>query len=403
MSTRALPAPDIPQSIEELTPVWLTQTLRAGGLLGDSRVIRSEMEILGEGEGFVGQIVRVRLAFDGPAPDAPRSLIAKMPIRVAQNRNLGEALGAYDREIRFYRELAARVPVAKPRCFYAAMDPNPLEGREQQALDFFEGLPRWLVRILVPLGLWAASKSRRRYLLLLEDLAPSRRLGDQVAGCTREEAASALRHIAAVHVAWWQHPDLASLGWVAPANALSRYVEVLYRKGRKRFDGFGVDLSSTFWEFAEWLGEGGTPVMQQVGKPPATLLHGDYRLDNMFFEGEGVDSRITVFDWQTASKGPAALDVAYFLSGNLAQDIAAECIDPLLREYHQRLMEGGVRGYDFEAFHRDYRTCLLFIAYRIVAGIDLLDFSDERGTELIRCWLLRVDALLGHDFRDLVR
>ena len=68
-------------------------------------------------------------------------------------------------------------------------------------------------------------------LLLLEDLAPARRLGNQVAGCTREEAAAALRHVAAVHLAWWEHPDLETLAWAPPVNILSRYVEVMYRKG----------------------------------------------------------------------------------------------------------------------------------------------------------------------------
>ncbi len=401
MSTKALPAPDIPQDVDELTPAWLTEALRAGGFLGGARVVATESEILGEGEGFVGQIVRLRLSFDGPAPEAPRSVIAKMPIRLEQNRNLGEAVGAYEREIRFYTELADRVPIAKPACFYAAMDPNPQAGREQQILDFLERLPRWLVRFLVPLGFWLASKSRRRYLLLLEDLAPSRRLGDQVGGCTREEAASALRHVAAVHLAWWEHPDLATFGWAPPVNILSRYAEVLYRKSWKRLDGLGADLSSTFWEFADWLREGGTPVMQRLGEPPFTLLHGDYRLDNMFFEGEGADTRLTVFDWQMVSRGPAALDVAYFISGNLTEDVAEECADDLLREYHQLLCDGGVSGYDFDTFVRDYRTALLYIAYRILAGADMMDFSSERGTALIRSWLLRIDTLLGDDFREL--
>ncbi len=402
MSTQALPVPDIPQSIDELTPDWLTQTLQAGGFLDGVRVVGAEPEILGEGEGFVGQIVRLRLSFDGPAPGAPESLIAKMPIGLEQNRNLGEALGAYDREIRFYTELADRVPIAKPVCFYAVMDPNPLAGREQELLDFLDRLPRWLVRVLFPLGLWLASKNRRRYLLLLEDLAPARRLGNQVAGCTREEAAAALRHVAAVHLAWWEHPDLETLAWAPPVNILSRYVEVMYRKGRKHFHGFGGDLSPTFWAFADWLREGGTPVMRQLGVPPFTLLHGDYRLDNMFFEGEGADARITVFDWQTVSRGPAALDVAYFICGNLSEDVAAECADELLQEYHQRLCDGGVRGYDLDTFVRDYRTALLFIAYRMITGIDMLDFSNERGMALIRGWLQRIDALLKDDFAELV-
>ena len=38
----------------------------------------------------------------------------------------------------------------------------------------------------------------------------------------------------------------------------------------------------------------------------------------------------------------------------------------------------------------------------MIAASDMLDFSNERGTELIRGWLLRIDALLKDDFRELV-
>ena len=402
MSSQVLPPPEIPQTVEELSPEWLTQALRAGGFLEAARVVDFETEILGEGEGFIGQIVRFRLDYDTPQPAAPTSLIAKLPIRLDQNRQVGEVLGAYEREIRFYTELAERVPIAKPVCFYAAMDPNPLAGREAEFLDFLDRLPRWLVRFLAPLGLWLASKSQRRYVLLLEDLAPGRRLGDQLRGCSRDEAASALRHIASVHVAWWQHADLATLGWAPRVNMLSRYAEVVYRKSRRHFDALGAELSPRFWEFVEWLEEGGTPLMRRLGEAPFTLLHGDYRLDNMFFEGDGAAARITVFDWQTLCRGPAALDVAYFVCGNLREEVAASSADELLRDYHRRLCEGGVEGYAFETFVRDYRVAILFIAYRIVAGLDMMDFSSERGTALIRSWLKRIDALLGDDFREVV-
>ena len=400
---RALPAPEIPQRVEDLTPEWLTSVLRAGGFLLQARVVSRESERLGEGEGFVGQIVRLRLAFDRGEAGAPESVIAKLPIRVDQNRQLGEALGAYEREVRFYRELASRVPIAVPVCYHAAMDPNPAAGREQQILDFLERLPRWLVRILVPFGLWLASKSRRRYLLLLEDLAPSRRLGDQVAGCSRDEAEAVLRTIAAVHASWWQHPELPSLGWAPPVSSLARFVEVAYRNSRASFrSGFGADLSAHFTSFADWLGEGGTPLMQRLSRCPQTLLHGDYRLDNLFLSGVGRDAQVTAFDWQNVSRGPGVLDVAYFHSGNLERDVAAACEQELLERYHGWLRDGGVEGYTLDACRRDYEIAKLFIGYRLIAGAELIDFSDARGSALIRSWLRRLEALLPRGYAQLL-
>jgi thiamine kinase-like enzyme len=394
LSAKALPAPGIPRSLEDLTPEWLTAVLRARGFLGDARVVSREAEILGEGEGFVGQIIRLRLAFDRPAPAAPASLIAKLPIGLARNRRAGEALGAYEREIRFYTELADRVPIRKPACYHADMDPNPAAGREREVVRFLDRLPRWLVRILLPLFLWLAARSPRRYVLLLEDMAP-RRLGDQVAGCTRDEAEAALRQLARIHASWWQHGDLDRVTWLLPVNVLGNYLEVLYRKSLAGFlTGFGAGLSEEFLSVAKSLGEKGPEIIRRIGDSPFTLLHGDYRLDNMFFEGEGRSSRITAFDWQTVAQGPAALDVAYFLSGNLAAELAAESASELLRIYWEALAEQGVSGYDLDALTRDYHVAMHYIAYRIVAGVDMLDFSDERGTALIREWLVRLQALV---------
>lgn len=408
MNRDALPAPEIPQHVDELTPDWVTAVLRAGGLSEPARVVRVEHELLGEGEGFVGQIVRLRLGYErGPealAPDAPRSLIAKLPIRVDRNRKLGEALGAYEREVRFYTELADRVPIAKPRCYYASMDPNPMAGRERETLEFLDRLPRWLVRFLVPLGMWLAARSRRRYVLLLEDLAaPARRPGDQVRGCGPGEAEAALREIAAVHAHWWQRPELPELGWIPPVWVLSRYVEVMYREGRAAFfERYGAARSERFRDFAEWLGRGGTPLMRCLADSPYTLVHGDYRLDNLFIGGEGRDARMTALDWQGVCRGPGALDVAYFISGNLAPELAAEHDMRLLRSYHDELCDRGVAGYDFEACLRDYQLSMLFVAYRMISGMHLIDFANDRGAALVDAWLQRLDPLLPAGFREQV-
>jgi hypothetical protein len=146
----ALPPPSIPESADELTPEWLTAALRARGVLQGARVKDVRREILGEGEGFIGQIVRLHLRLDRPEEGAPDTLIAKLPIGLDQNRALGELLGAYEREIRFYEELAGEVGLRSPRCYYAAMDPNPFAGREERALRLFQRIPTWLLRFLLP-------------------------------------------------------------------------------------------------------------------------------------------------------------------------------------------------------------------------------------------------------------
>ena len=44
---------------------------------------------------------------------------------------------------------------------------------------------------------------------------------------------------------------------------------------------------------------------------PVSVIHGDYRLDNLLFHPG--DHRVTAVDWQTAAIGPPLRDVAYCL------------------------------------------------------------------------------------------
>ena len=165
----------IPTRVDEITPAWLTAALREHGVLQAARVEALEAEILGEGEGFVGRIARLHLRFDRPEAGLPQTLIAKLPTSVRSNRAAGELLGLYEREILFYEELAAHVTLRTPRTYYAAMDPNPGSQYGPAIVRFLERQPAWLLSPQLALYGWLAGLSRRRYLLLMEDLKPARR------------------------------------------------------------------------------------------------------------------------------------------------------------------------------------------------------------------------------------
>ena len=42
---------------------------------------------------------------------------------------------------------------------------------------------------------------------------------------------------------------------------------------------------------------------------PLTVVHADYRLDNLLIDG----TTVTMIDWQTALRGPAAMDLTCFV------------------------------------------------------------------------------------------
>jgi aminoglycoside phosphotransferase (APT) family kinase protein len=69
-----------------------------------------------------------------------------------------------------------------------------------------------------------------------------------------------------------------------------------------------------------------------------TILHGDFRNDNLMF---GLD-RVVVLDWQTVSLGAALSDVSYFLGGSLLPDLRRQHETGLVQLYWQRLVSLGV-------------------------------------------------------------
>lgn len=145
-------------------------------------MVRTELERLGEGQGFLGDVARVGLELDRDEAGAPRSLIAKLPTSTnRRNRGFAQMNGAYEREIRFYQELAGRAGVRTPRLYYGAFDPTPWAEHGEAVARFFARLPFWLLHPILRFLSWLSGFSPNRYVLLLEDLAPAR-VGDQVAG-----------------------------------------------------------------------------------------------------------------------------------------------------------------------------------------------------------------------------
>ena len=55
--------------------------------------------MIGKGHGFVCQVARVYLEYDAPDPDAPRTVIAKLPTPIRKNRSNVEAAQGYEREV----------------------------------------------------------------------------------------------------------------------------------------------------------------------------------------------------------------------------------------------------------------------------------------------------------------
>jgi thiamine kinase-like enzyme len=142
---------------------------------------------------------------------------------------------------------------------------------------------------------------------------------------------------------------------------------------------------------AAWLDVHGAEVARRLhGGAPQTLIHGDFRFDNIFFE-DGSQDPIVMIDWQLVGRGAAAYDVAYLLGGALPAEAERLTVERLLREYHAALVEHGVKDYDYASFVLDYERGLLTILMTI-ASTDNMEMGEGRGADLIRLWVERLVA-----------
>lgn len=379
----------IPERTEDLTAEWLTGVLREGGHLpAGGAVMAVEREVLGEGEGFMGDIVRLRLSYEGG--EGPASVVAKMPR--LENRAFGELVGVYERESCFYEELTGHVPVEVPRVYYSDFDRNAVSDRQKRAMSLANRIPQRLMPRATKVALWSAGRRKRRYLLLLEDLGDAQS-GDQLAGTDVERCAEVLRWSARFHAALWESPELENRYWLVPLAGDSRVRQSLFLEMRGEFRERHPDLFSD--EEAErlidWVSEHGVETIERMqGEAPETLVHGDLRLDNLVFR----DGEPVFFDWQAIRRGPAAYDVAWFLSG-ASEDLTPADEQELLRTYHAALEEHGVRGYPFEAFARHYQLGLL-TTVQTLGLLTILDIGvgENRGAEMARAWVRRLRARL---------
>ena len=114
---------------------------------------------------------------------------------------------------------------------------------------------------------------------------------------------------------------------------------------------------------------------------PLTVVHGDYRLDNLLFGGSGGGVPIAVVDWQTCAHGPALSDVAYFVGAGLLADERRAHEQDLVRRYHDGLVAAGVGDYGWDRCWADYRRGTWAGLIMAIAASMLVERT-ERGDEM---------------------
>jgi hypothetical protein len=356
----------LPAGPQEVTEDWLTGALRDGGLISSSSISGIDREIIGEGVGVLGQLARFNLSYDSPEVGVPQSLIGKFPAAVQDNRDLANLFRFYEREVRFYERIADEVELRTPQRYYSHFD--------DETNDF---------------------------VLLIEDMAPAR-CGNQVEGCSQEEAATTVLNMASFHATWWDRVDTPQLDWIPYGNdPIQHFAESSYNDCWDNFTAnFGERLSPRALAIAERFKTKIIATEDLFTRPPLTIAHGDLRYDNLFFAADG---EMAVADWQIIVRARGPYDVGYFMSQSVNPADRKACEMNVLRAYHDTLLERGVKDYTFDDCFNDYRTAAMFcLVYPVIAG-GTLDLANERGVELLCAMLDRsVATILDLDCDEMI-
>jgi hypothetical protein len=266
------------------------------------------------GTGQVGDSVRFTFEFADGA--GPRTLAGKFAAADPTSRSTAAMLGLYAKEVRFYRELAPQLPIRTPETLFAEV-----------------------------------AEDGASFCLIFEDLGPARG-GNQLASCTLADARAAVRQAAALHAPSWHNRALLALDWLQPDPLAAAKVRALYPQAqaifRERYAGI---LEPEFMALCEELAEI-TAARERVPEQ-ISLVHGDFRLDNMLFDIKGGVEPLAVLDWQTLTVGNGLTDIGYFLGCGIGDALRRAHEDELLDLYCAEMSARGV-PLTREAIWHDY-------------------------------------------------
>src|SRR5207248_1051222 len=189
------------------------------------------------GTGQMSESRRISIDYRDGSDARPGSVVLKTASADENSRATGVGLGIYEREVRFYRELATRIGGPLAECHLAVMD----------------SADGW-------------------FTLLLEDVAPAVQ-GDQIEGCSVERARLAIRELANLHAPVFADPQLGATPWLNQQGVLNQ--AMLTQLLAAFLERYGDRVARAHREVCERL------VASMDGwtadrRLPLGLVHGDY-------------------------------------------------------------------------------------------------------------------------------
>lgn len=345
---------EFPAHPAAVTSAWLGEVLGA-------QVHAFAWEPIGTGQ--VADSVRYTIDYVEGEGAGPPTLAAKFAAADPTSRGTAAMFGLYTKEASFYREAAALLDVRTPHSHFAE-----------------------------------ASADGSSCCLLLEDMGPARQ-GDQVAGCSVDDARAGIRQAAAIHGPSWHRRELLEADWLAPRAAFADALIPLYTHAQVVFrERYAGTLEPELMAVCDGLAAL-APQWFKRDFGRQAIVHGDFRLDNMLFEIRGGAEPIAILDWQTVAAGNPLTDVGYFLGCGIGAALRNAHEPELLSLYRAEMAKYGVNFQESE-FRRDYRLGALHgIATAVfsAAHVERTERGDENFLSMARgaCSLALASDSLG--------
>lgn len=350
----------IPVSFADIDSAWVNGVFEAcrssaeqaprhacAPLRAEPMVASIALERVGVGTGFMSSLTRVYI--ESKNDKIPSSIVVKLCAQDKQARDLATAFNSYRNEVGFYANYAQLVPVLVPRCYAHALDGD-------------------------------------RFVLVLEDLH-EHRAGNQVAGATAADVISCVEAMAELHGAFWNSaPSAMASMRKSSAVAHAGLAELIEQALAVTEVAVSEALAQFLCAYTR------TPLVQGfVERYGVSLVHTDFRLDNLFFHAS--NGQVIVLDWQDVCAGAPAFDLAHFLMSNVNPGLRKRVEYDAVSAYQRRLNGTFNNAMSLSDVWDAYR-CYMPMALYIPALIAVRAQSTDTGAELGRTVMHRAVAAL---------
>ena len=312
---------------DQITTEWLTSALSKSGALTHGAVASFELDT-GKGNWSTNGSLIVTYS-NNARGTLPKRLFLKMA-----NTDLDDGESFDDSEVIYYTRDYVDVPNAPLLSCYDA----------------------------------AYSAELKRYHILLDDVSETH-ISSSEKQPTLEYGLALAEGLAILHARWWGAKRLAEAGVsIHSAAHIQTFVDIAEPGTGHIVSRFSSELKQHEVSLMrELFAKHPQTMLQRVQDPNGfTLIHGDTGDQNILAPRVGSRPIYIIdrqpFNWSLTT-WLGVYDIAYALVLDWDVELRRQCEIPILKRYHETLIQNGVTEYSWEQLYDDYRLCVPICVY----------------------------------------